>query len=77
MKKYTFQIECNHTPEIIDRILAPVRKRGLTVSKFSYEPMGGKKAVCILEIENEEHIADGIYKNLGRIIDVNEVKKVV
>ena len=50
---------------------------GLMVNKFSYEPMGGKKAVCIVEIENEDHIVDGIYKNLGRIMDVNEVKKVV
>jgi acetolactate synthase II small subunit len=31
-----WQIECHHSPETIDRILLPIRKRGLSVISLSY-----------------------------------------
>lgn len=69
-----WKIRCNHTPEIIDRILMPIRKRGLSVETMSYKK-DGEQGYCEIEIEIEEDDATRIYKNLMRITDILEVEK--
>lgn len=69
-----WKIRCNHTPEIIDRILMPIRKRGLSVETMSYKK-DGVQGYCEIEIEIEEDDATRIYKNLMRITDILEVEK--
>lgn len=71
----SWRIRCNHTPEIIDRILMPIRKRGLSIDKMSYERQN-TEGLCILELEIDEDDATRIYKNLIRITDILEVEKV-
>ncbi len=70
----SWHIRCNHTPEVIDRILMPIRKRGLLISKMSYE-QDGDEGNCILEFTVDEADAIRIYKNLMRITDILEVEK--
>ena len=70
----TWYIKCNHTPEVIDRILMPIRKRGLSISKMTYE-QEGDKGNCTLEFVVDENDAIRIYKNLMRITDILEVEK--
>lgn len=75
MKKQNFwKIRCNHTPEVIDRILMPIRKRGLSIDKMTYE-REGEFGSCVLEFEMDEADAVRIYKNLMRITDILEVEK--
>lgn len=69
-----WKIRCNHTPEIIDRILMPIRKRGLSVETMTYKK-DGAQGYCEIEIEIEEDDATRIYKNLMRITDILEVEK--
>ena len=69
-----WKIRCNHTPEIIDRILMPIRKRGLSVESMNYK-RDGEQGYCEIEIEIEEDDATRIYKNLMRITDILEVEK--
>lgn len=69
-----WKIRCNHTPEIIDRILMPIRKRGLSVETMSYKK-DGEQGYCEIEIQIEEDDATRIYKNLMRITDILEVEK--
>ena len=73
--KNTWYIRCNHTPEVIDRILMPIRKRGLSISKMSYE-QEDVFGNCTLEFIVEENDAIRIYKNLMRITDILEVEKI-
>ncbi len=70
----SWYIRCNHTPEIIDRILMPIRKRGLLISKMAYE-QDGDEGKCTLEFTVDEADAERIYKNLMRITDILEVEK--
>lgn len=72
--KNYWHITCNHTPEIIDRILMPIRKRGLSIDKMDYERKEDKGS-CRLEFEVEEDDAVRIYKNLIRITDILDVEK--
>ena len=75
MKVHNYwRVRCNHTPEIIDRILMPIRKRGLSVDKMSYE-REKEFGNCTLQFEMEETDAVRIYKNLMRITDVLDVEK--
>lgn len=75
MKKQNFwKIRCNHTPEVIDRILMPIRKRGLSIDKMSYE-RENEFGNCVLEFEMDESDSLRIYKNLMRITDVIEVER--
>ena len=75
-EKFTWKIECNHTPETIDRIMMPIRKRGLSVVSFNYKQSDAKNAVCMLEVEVEEAETEKIYKNMIRIHDIQSVTKV-
>lgn len=72
--KNFWKIRCNHTPEVIDRILMPIRKRGLSVDRMTYE-RDGEFGNCVLEVDIDEADASRIYKNLMRITDILEVEK--
>jgi acetolactate synthase II small subunit len=72
----TWRIRCNHTPEVIDRIVMPVRKRGLSIEKMTYE-RDGVFGNCHLEFEVDEADANRIYKNLMRVTDILEVEKLL
>lgn len=75
-EKFCWKIDCLHTPETIDRILLPIRKRGLSVFSFNYKQNDSKTAVCILEIEIEAAELERIYKNMLRINDIQQITKI-
>ncbi len=70
-----WQIDCAHTPETIDRILLPIRKRGLSVHSLNYQKKDNENAVCTIEFEIEESDIDRVYKNMIRIYDIQGVTK--
>jgi len=72
----SLQIECNHTAETIDRIMLPIRKRGLKASSFSYQQSGESTATCTLSFEIEESDIERVYRNLIRQTDIHTVKKI-
>jgi acetolactate synthase regulatory subunit len=74
--KCSLKIECHHSPETIDRIMLPIRKRGLSVSRFLYEQTHDTAAVCNLSFEIEETDIVRVYKNLIRQTDVIKVEQV-
>ncbi len=74
--KCSLRIECHHSPETIDRIMLPIRKRGLSVSRFLYEQTNESGALCNLSFEIEETDIVRVYKNLIRQIDVIKVEQV-
>lgn len=77
MKKlHTWHVTCNHTPEIIDRIILPIRKRGLMLAGLQYRQESEKRATCILEFEETDAVAEQIYKNLVRTLDIDKVDKI-
>ena len=71
----SLRIECNHTAETIDRVMLPIRKRGLKASRFLYEQTGDSTATCTLTFEIEEADIERIYRNLIRQSDINTVQK--
>ena len=70
---HTWRIVCNHTPEIIDRILLPIRKRGLVINALHYQAGPDRLATCVLAFEEEATVAEQIFKNLRRTIDIVEM----
>jgi acetolactate synthase regulatory subunit len=70
-----WEISCNHTPETIDRIMLPIRKRGLMVVNLNYRTMPESQALCSLEFEAEEADIERIYKNMTRISDIRRVER--
>ncbi len=70
-----WQIDCTHTPETIDRILLPIRKRGLSVNSLSYQKKDNDNAVCTIEFEIEDTEIERVYKNMIRIYDIQGVTK--
>ena len=70
-----WQIECAHTPETIDRVLMPIRKRGICVESFSYQKTNEESAVCTIEFEMEGADLDRVYKNMLRIYDIQTITK--
>lgn len=72
--KNSWRIRCNHTPEVIDRILMPIRKRGLSIDHMTYQ-RDGEFGNCQLDFELEEDDASRIYKNLMRITDILDVER--
>ena len=74
--KCSLRIECNHTAETIDRIMLPIRKRGLKASSFSYEQSDESNATCTLSFEIEEADIERVYRNLIRQTDINTVQKI-
>ena len=76
MQKNCWRIKCNHTPESLDRIIMPFRKRGMTVEAVSYKNEGGEKATCVVEFMEDPIKAELIYKNLMRTVDVVGIEKI-
>lgn len=74
-EKYRWKIECNHTPETIDRIIMPIRKRGLSVINLNYQQLDVKNAVCTVEFEIEPEDYNRIFKNMSRIHDIQNLVK--
>ncbi|MGN6645260.1 MAG: hypothetical protein ACTHJT_01915 [Cytophaga sp.] len=70
-----WQIECHHSPETIDRILLPIRKRGLAVISLNYKQADNLDATCTIEFETEENDVERVYKNMLRIQDIKSVNK--
>lgn len=70
-----WQIDCDHTPETIDRILLPIRKRGLSVQSFTYHKKDEHTAVCTIEVELESSDIERVYKNMLRIYDIQKVTR--
>ncbi|MFN8416015.1 MAG: hypothetical protein U0U66_06755 [Cytophagaceae bacterium] len=73
--KNSWHIECAHTPETIDRILLPIRKRGLSVLSLNYTKNTEENAVCAIEFETEEADAERVYKNMIRLQDIKSVTR--
>ena len=71
--KNSWKIECRHTPETIDRILMPIRKRGLMVLSFNYKQSTATTAICNIEFELDAIDAERVYKNMLRIQDIENV----
>jgi len=72
---HTWQIACQHTPEMIDRILMPIRKRGMKLTSLNYQRESDTTAVCTVCFEEEPQIAEQVYKNLVRTLDITRVDK--
>ena len=74
-ERYRWLIECKHTPETVDRIMLPIRKRGISVISISYKQKSLQTASCELEFEIEPEAVDRIYKNFIRIQDIQQVTR--
>jgi len=72
-----WQIDCSHTPETIDRILLPIRKRGLCVQSLSYQKKDELNAICTIEFEVDESDIERVYKNMIRLYDIKEVTRLI
>ena len=74
-EKNRWQIECSHTPETIDRILLPIRKRGISVMSLHYQQKDTKTATCTVEFEVDASDVERVYKNMLRIHDILTVTR--
>ena len=72
----TWSIECNHTPDIIDRILMQLRKRGMRADRFEYKKISNEKAECVIAFEDNPVNAERIFKNLLRTQDLINIKRI-
>lgn len=70
-----WRVYVNHTPEIIDRVIMPVRKRGIGIQELNYK-QEGDKGICTLQFEVEEFDAERIFKNMLRVTDILQIEKV-
>ena len=68
-----WKITCNHTPEVIDRIVMPIRKRGIGIKSMEYKQVDDL-GECKVEFESEELDATRIYKNMIRVTDILEIE---
>lgn len=75
LQKNSWKIECNHTPETIDRILLPIRKRGIKVMSLHYQQQDSNTATCTIDFEVDSTDVDRVYKNMLRIHDILTVTK--
>lgn len=71
----TWEFECMHTPETIDKIVMNFRKRGLMLNKLNYEKIDEFKAICTIEFEETPAASNRIFANVQRIYDVIDVKR--
>jgi acetolactate synthase regulatory subunit len=74
-QKSSWKIECHHTPETIDRILLPIRKRGIKVIDFHYKQKDVNTATCTIEFEIDPADIERVYKNMLRNYDILTVTK--
>lgn len=75
MEKFTWSIECSHTPETIDRIIMPIRKRNMLLEEMSYKNKENGKAICHITFKALPVEAEAIYKNMQRITDIIKVDR--
>ena len=75
LQKNSWKIECNHTPETIDRILLPIRKRGIKVMSLHYQEQDSKTAICTIDFEVDSSDVERVYKNMLRIHDILNVTR--
>ena len=76
MQKNCWRIKCNHTPETLDRILAPFRKRGMALESVNYKRDSDFLATCLIEFEEDKENSGRILKNLMRTYDVQDIEVV-
>ncbi|MDX2197036.1 MAG: hypothetical protein NW207_11510 [Cytophagales bacterium] len=69
-----WEIQCMHTPDVIDRILMNIRKRGMLVNSLHYTSHGDT-ATCIIEFEDEEASANRIHSNMLRVLDIVSINR--
>jgi acetolactate synthase regulatory subunit len=74
MQRNCWRIKCNHTPETLDRILAPFRKRGMAVESVNYKRDSDFLATCLIEFEEDKENSGRILKNLMRTYDVQDIE---
>jgi len=74
MQQNNWLIKCSHTPESLDRVMMVFRKRGLTVESVFYQKVDNDNASCKVVFEEDEVNANRIYKNLIRLVDINEIE---
>ena len=68
-----WKITCNHTPEVIDRVLMPIRKRGMSVESLNYQ-REEDKGICTISFAAEENDATRIFKNMIRVTDILKIE---
>ena len=76
MQKNCWHIKCNHTPEIIDRILMHFRKRGMAVDSLQYSKENDSLAFCKIEFTEEQEGARKLFNNLLRTVDIIDIQPV-
>jgi acetolactate synthase regulatory subunit len=76
MQRNCWLIKCNHTPETLDRILAPFRKRGMTLDSVIYKRDSDFLATCAIEFEEDKENSGRILKNLMRTYDIQDIEVV-
>lgn len=74
MQQNNWLIKCSHTPESLDRVMMVFRKRGLTLDSVIYQKVDENNASCKLVFEEDDVNANRIYKNLIRLVDINEIE---
>ncbi len=74
MQKNYWLINCSHTPESLDRIMMPFRKRGMLIESLTYDKVDNLTAVCKVRFEEDEVNTNRIYKNLIRLEDINTIE---
>jgi len=74
MQRNYWLVKCNHTPETLDRIVSPFRKRGLMLDSVTYKKSDDDLATCYIEFFEDEFNSNRIMKNLIRIIDILDVE---
>ncbi len=71
-----WRVYVNHTPEIIDRVVMPVRKRGIGVQQLIYKEGENGKGTCEIQFEVEELDAERIFKNMLRVTDILQIERI-
>lgn len=74
MQKNCWRIKCNHTPETLDRIMAPFRKRGMALESVEYKRESDFVAFCLIEFDEDPENSTRIFKNLLRTVDIHEIE---
>ena len=74
MQKNCWLIKCNHTPETLDRIIAPFRKRGMALESMIYKRESDFLATCAIEFDEDQENSERIHKNLFRIVDIQTIE---
>ena len=73
MQKNWWLIKCKNTPETIDRIVMPFRKRGMKLSELKYASESEDFSQCEVVFMEESSKAKSIYNNLIRLVDIEAI----